>query len=496
MLTKIGGSGGLTSTVHNQSASTAHLFVSIGNSHMIGRVVAVGQSFDAKVWEYGVAATLEQPSFAMLDHIGDGQDDLSPMLTFSDDYIAANPDVERVVFISRAEGSSGFSDNEWAADQVPNNLSAVVTQHNDAKTALEALGYTVVTKSVHYHASRPDFDDSTPEQLAADIEAMIDYLRTSLNGVDATLPVIIGGGMTATQLAGRAENDLNFQAVFNGVNRRIPYTWNMDMINAQDGFTAGLPVAPFDGVHADHAGELTKGHLHYNALLNAVTNDKPNDPFQSLSSWADWKAFHDFRSGTGKDFSGNNNHAVQIDAVTNPALMKHDTLINDFAYVRDFAGAAGTDRYWSAGAVLGQSYTKAVFIRFNDFNTQGVMQDLTDGTRMFMSLGTNEFRCYHGSSLVNANFDASNITLDQYHLIALTYDAATTTMKSYLDGVLMNTNTGVANHSRTTPEAIGAQNLVGLRPFGGAMLFAAYSDEVMELSDVQALNTASQSLVV
>lgn len=471
--------------------TTVHLIVSIGNSHMIGRVVAQGETFNAKVWQYGVAQTLVQPEFAMLDHIGDGSNDLSPMLTFSDDYITANPSVGYVVFVPRAEGSSGFSDNEWAADQTPNNLSDVVTQHNNAKTALEAIGLTVITKSVHYHASRPDFDDNTPDQLAVDIDAMIDYLRTNLDGVDTTLPVIIGGGMTAGQLAGRATNDINFQSVYNGVNHRTPYTWNIDMINPQDGLTTGLPVLTFDGVHADHTGELTKGHLHYNALLNAVTNDKPNDPFQSLSSWADWKTFHDFRSGTGLDFSGNGNHAVQIDAV-NPALMRHDTLINDIAYIRP----DGTNRYWQTGAVLGQSYTKAVFIKFDDLSTQGVMQDIVGGTRMFLSSGTNAFRAYHNSSAVNANFANSNITIDQYHLIVVTYDASTTTMKSYLDGVLMNTNTSVANHSRTTPEAIGAQNLTGTGVFNGGMVFAAYSDEVMELADIQALNTASQSLII
>ena len=69
-------------------------------------------------------------------------------------------------------------------------------------------------------------------------------------------------------------------------------------------------------------------------------------------------------------------------------------------------------------------------------------------------------------------------------------------MRSYLDGVLMNTNTGVANHSRTTPEALGAQNLTGTGVFGGGMVFAAYSDVVLELSDIQALNAASQSLII
>jgi len=470
----------------------AHVFIPFGNSHKIGRVVAVGQSFNAKVWEWTQANVLAQPEFAMLDHIGDGQNDLSPMLSFADDYIAANPSVDRVVFVGNAEGSSGFVDNEWAADTVPNNLSVGVSRANAARAQLISEGYTVVMKAVSYHASRPDFDSNTHAQLQIDLDAMIDYIRANLTD-GANIPVLIGGGMTDSQLSGRAANDINFQSTFNGVKRRIPYTWNMDMINAQDGYTTGLPVIPFDGVHADHAGELTKGHLYFNASLNAQTNDKPNDPFQSLTSWATWKAFHDFRSGTPLDFSGNGNHATHQDAVTLPALFQHDALTNEIAFIRE---AGGNDRYLSAGAMLGASYTKAAFVKFSSLATQGIIQDHNDGTRMHLSSGTGILRCYHNSSSQKVYFPNTEIVLNQYHLVVLTYDAAGTTMKLYLDGVLKDTNASVANHSRTVPEAIGAQTHVNNGVLGGGMVLAAYSDTVMELADVQALNTAAQSLIV
>lgn len=493
MLMKIGGMGGIKTKTSSFTASqTAHLFLSIGNSHMIGRVLDQGEMFNAKVWQYDQSEVIIQPAEAALDHQGDDTNDLSPLLTFSDDYIVANPSIDRMVFVPYAESSSGFSDNEWAVDAIPNNLSVAVTRFNTVYAQLVSEGFTVVSVAALYHASRPDFDDNTQAQLEIDIAAMIAYLRANLTD-GANIPVIIGGGMTAGQLTGRADNDINFQSTFNGVNRRIPYTWNMDMINVQDDYTAGLPVDNYDGVHADHAGELTKGHLHYNALLNAQTNDKPNDPFESLTSWPDWKAFHDFRSGTGLDVSGNANHAVQIDAVTNPALMKHDATINDLAYIRD---AGGTDRYWQAGAMLGASYTKAVYVKFSSLGTQGLIQDHNDGTRMHLSAGTSVFRCYHGSSGTRVAFPSSLITLNEYQLIVLTYDASTTTMKLYLDGALMDTNTGVANHSRTVPEAIGAQTLTGTGKIGGGMVFAAYSDEVFDAAAVAALNVAAQSLLV
>ncbi|MGH1377312.1 MAG: LamG-like jellyroll fold domain-containing protein [Alphaproteobacteria bacterium] len=497
MLTKIGGRGCFVSTMHEQSPASqiVHLIISIGNSHMIGRVVAQGETFPTKVWEYGVAETLVQPPFAMLDHNGDGQNDLSPMLTFSEDYLAANSSIDRLVFIPNAQGSTGFSNNVWAADQVPNNLSEVVTRHNDAKAALEALGYTVVTRSVHYHASRPDFDSNTPEQLTDDIEAMITYLRANLDGVDATLPVIIGGGMTASQLAGRSADDVNFQSAFNGVKNRIPYTWNMDMINPQDGYETGLPVMPYDGVHADHAGELAKGHLHYNALLNALSNDKPNDPFESLSMWNDFVAFHDFRSGGGLDYSGNGNHLTLADAA-NPPLMVHDTATGGVDAIVSTNTNGAANRYWHMGVPLPDSYTKVIMVRFTDLDgTEGIFQNHDQGVRFFYTNGANEIRAYHDNSGVAVSISGNDINLGEWHTIAVTYDQATTTMSIYLDGVLKETNSGVAAHSGTVMEVVGAQNLVGQRPFRGDFVYAGYTASAMSQTQITELHDASQTLL-
>ncbi|PCJ99811.1 MAG: hypothetical protein COA45_03065 [Zetaproteobacteria bacterium] len=492
MLMKIGGVGGTQPAIIT-TVATAHMFLTIGNSHNIGRPTASGDTFDAKVYEWTQGNILVQPAAAMLDHQNDTVTDISPDLSFSADYIAANPIIDRLVFVPHAQGSTGFSDNSWSADTVPNDLSVAVTRFNAAHAQLIADGYTVMVGGAFFHANRPDFDDNSHLQYQIDIDDMVAYLRANLtDGVN--IPVIIGGGMTKTQLDARAlSKDLNFQATADGTQHRVAYTGTYDWINSPryGKSYAGLPVVTTDGVHANRLGVIEQGQLRYDALLRAQLNASPSEPFQSLASWGSWKAFHDFRSGTGLDMTGNGNHATQQDAVAT-ADMIYDPVVQSMAFIR---AAGGTDKYFSAGAMLGASYTKAALVKFSSLSTQGVMQDHNDGTRMHLSSGTGVFRSYHNSSSQKVAFPNTDIVLGKYHLIVLTYDAATTTMKLYLDGILKDTNASVANHTRTTFEAIGAQTHVNNGVLGGGMVFAAFSDTVMSLANVQALNISAQGLV-
>ncbi len=479
------------------AGQTAHMFLDIGNSHEIGRATAdAGDAFDAKVYQWTQAGALEQPPAAMLDHQNDVPTDISPSLSFSDAYIARNPAVTRVVHVPHAQGSTGFSGGQWAADDVPNDLSEAVARFNAAHAQLISDGFTVTVVGAFYHANRPDFDNNTIPQLQVDIDAMIDYLRANITG-GANLPVIIGGGMTQTQLTARnIPNDLGFQGVMDGSYIRKANVGSYDWINQRFGSTLpGLPVMTDDGVHADRAGTLTQGELMDTALIRAQANSAPNDPFQSLASFSTWDGFHDFRSGTGLDFSGNGNDLIQADAVTNLALTKFDTSnANTFVFDRD---DGDTDRYWHVGAPLGASYTKAIMLRFDDLNaTEGIWQNVSDGTRFFYTVGSNEIRAYHDTSSIRVTISGNSITLNKWHLIVITYDEPTTTMRAYLDGVLIDTNTNVAAHPAVVNEALGAQNLSGLRPFRGGMLFAAYADTVIDQTAITALNTAAQSLLI
>ncbi len=478
-------------------SQTAHLFLDIGNSHEIGRATALGtDAFDDKVYQWTQAGALEQPAAAMLDHQNDVPTDISPSLSFSDAYITRNPEVTRIVHVPHAQGSTGFSGGQWASDDVPNDLSQAVTRFNAAHAALVADGFTVTSSAVFYHANRPDFDNNTIPQLQVDIDAMIDYLRANLTD-GANIPVIIGGGMTQTQLTSRAiENDLGFQGVMDGSYIRKTNVGSYDWINQRYGSNnAGLPAQTDDGVHVDRLGTITQGGLMDEALIRAQANTAPNDPFESLASWSEWDGFHDFRSGTGLDFSGNGNDLIQADAVTNLALTKFDTSnANTFVFDRD---DGDTDRYWHVGAPLGASYTKAVMLRFDDLGaTEGIWQNSDQGTRFFYTVGSNEIRAYHDSSSQRVTISGDDITLNQWHMIVVTYDEPTTTMRIYLDGVLIDTNTNVAAHPAVVNEALGAQNLTAQRPFRGGMLFAAYADTVIDQTAITSLNTAAQSILV
>ncbi|MBL4761297.1 MAG: hypothetical protein JKY93_01190, partial [Gammaproteobacteria bacterium] len=497
MLMKIGGIGlgGRVIGSSEPAGQTAHIFLTIGNSHNIGRPTASGDTFDAKVWEWTQGDALAQPAAAMLDHQNDTTTDISPDLSFSADYIAANPTIDRLVFVPHARGSTGFSDNAWSADTVPNDLSSAVTRFNAAYAQLIADGYTVTVGGAFWHANRPDFDSNSHEQYQIDIDAMAAYLRANLTD-GANIKFAIGAGMTKVQLDGRGlSKDLNFQAIVDGTQHRVAYTGTYDWINSpRYGKTyAGLPVQTTDGVHADRLGVIEQGHLRYDALLRAQANTKPSDPFQSLASWSDWKAFHDFRTGTGLDMTGNGFHAAQADAVTNTANMKYDTVTRSMVYDRIAADVA---RYFHAGVQLGASYTKALFLRFDDLSaTIGIFQNHDEGVRFFYTVGSNEIRAYHSSSSARVDISGNDIILGKWHSLVVTYDEPTTTMKIYLDGVLKGTNAAVAAHPAVVNEAIGAQNLVGLRGFRGAMMYAAHSYSAMDQTAITALNTVSQNLV-
>ncbi len=488
MLMKIGGMGGAQPAVSNSSAPTAHLFLIIGNSHSIGRDAALGGDlFPANVWQWTQGNVLAQPAAAMLDHIDDVATDFTPDISFSQDYAVANPAVDRIVFVPHAGGTTGFVTGEWAYTDTPNLLSAAVTRYNAAYAQLVGDGFAVTAAGVFYHNANLDYDSSDYDTHQNDIDGLIAYLRANLIG-GASVPLVIGGGMNNTQLSVRVTNDALFQANLLGAEYRNVGVASYDTINPRYGYSAGLPVGQSDSIHADRAGDIIKGHLRYNALLRAAVNTAPNDPFQSLSRWTNWDAFIDFRSGTGRDMTGNDNHTTRIGV----PLIRFDAVTEQLVYDRP----GGSDRYMRAGSTLGVSYTKTVFVKFDTLVTQGLMMDSNGETRFFLSNSANQVRAYHSSSSDRVNFSRGDLTSGQYYLITVTYDSASTTMKIYLDGVLKDTNTSVGVHSLSGGEYIGAQNGVAGNPLDGDIIFAAYSDVVFDGSAVSALNTAAQELVV
>ncbi len=470
----------------------AHLFLSIGNSHDIGRDDALGGDiFPAKVWQWTQGGIFTQPVAAQLDHVDENSDEYAVDISFTQDYLAANPSINRLVMVPNADRSTGMVSGHWSfqPSDHPNLLTDSVVRYNAAYAQLVSDGFAVTTAGVFYHNANPDYSDSDYDTHREDIDGLIAYLRANLIG-GADIAIVIGGGMNNQQFSGRTTNDALFQANLLGVEYRNIGVASYDTINPRYGYSDNLPVAnkAGDGIHSDRAGDITKGHLRYNSLLRAAVNAEPNAPFSNLASWAGWDAFIDFRSGTGRDMTGNGNHLIR----NGVPLIRFEGITQQLVFDRP----SGSSRYYRAGSTTGVSYTKSVFIKFDTLDTQGLMQDSDNGTRFFLTSSGNELRAYHTSSSDRVDFPRGDLATGQYYLITVTYDSASTTMKIYLDGVLKDTNTSVGAHSLSGGEYIGAQNGSGAGKMEADMAFVGYRSTVMTLTEIQDLNTAAQSLIV
>jgi hypothetical protein len=110
----------------------------------------------------------------------------------------------------------------------------------------------------------------------------------------------------------------------------------------------------------------------------------------------------------------------------------------------------GTSQYVNIGTPLSNntSYTKEAWVYVT--STTGSRNIISSSNSPFW-LNAGQLSAGHGGS-TNQVVDPATITTNKWTHVAVTYDAATTTMRLYRDGTLVNTNTGVASNyaSQTT----------------------------------------------
>src|SRR5438128_1532181 len=99
----------------------------------------------------------------------------------------------------------------------------------------------------------------------------------------------------------------------------------------------------------------------------------------------------------------------------------------------------GTNQYISIGTPLSNntSYTKEAWIYVT---TSGSSRNIISSTNAPFWLNAGFLNAGHGGNFSQVA-DPTIITLNKWTHVAVTYDAATTTMKLYRDGVLVNTAT-------------------------------------------------------
>jgi hypothetical protein len=479
---------------------TAHLILTIGNSHDIGRDNAnVGDVFHTKVWQWTQAGALAKPAAAMLDHVDAVATDYSPDVTFAADYIAANSGIDRLVFVPHAKGGTGFADamegsGNWSVDTTPNRLTEAVSRYNAASAALVTAGFTVVHAGTIFYNANPDYNLSTWDAHRDQIDRFVAYLRSHLTGYTASIPIVIGGGMNNTEFSGRPINDALFQANLNGTHKRLNSVGTFDTINPRYGYSTGLPVPQVDSFHATRAGDITVGHLRYQALVRATANTNFKAPFGTLSFASSLRGFWDFRTGTPRDMSGTGNHLVRFG--TNPPLYRVDSQIDQLAWIRP---TGSTTRVHQLPMALPASYTIAVYVKLDDLTAAIAFLQKSDGAaanqhRLQYSASNSDVRAGHGATANSVTFASSVLDTTDYHLVTLTYDAATTTMKLGHNGSVLSTNAAVPAHASTSGSYLGAATAGAGNPLIGKMAFAMVANRALTNAEISELWTSANSL--
>lgn len=136
----------------------------------------------------------------------------------------------------------------------------------------------------------------------------------------------------------------------------------------------------------------------------------------------------------------------------------------------DFDGA---DDYVSCGNILPISYTKEAWIYVKSLNSQNniISGGDSDGLHAFwIPNSSGKLSAGHNGDWYAVE-DSAPLSINTWHHVAVTYDAATTTLKLYKDGQLRSTNTDV--------EPVDAGNRVRLGAFNDAAnSFTGTMDEV------------------
>ena len=170
-----------------------------------------------------------------------------------------------------------------------NNLSKLKDKVNAAYSAALAAGWSNIDVHFVWMNSKPDIDNNNQSGTTLSSQAFTvaenyvnralaarDYLIANCSCFSLLKATTMNCAVTLTQVNAETTNYYPMIAAVNGLKFQRAGFGRADVINAWGGaYDAGLPVAPFDGTHANRAGELTKGHLLAAALVDAEANTDP-----------------------------------------------------------------------------------------------------------------------------------------------------------------------------------------------------------------------------
>jgi len=483
------------------AAPTALLVAQFGNSRSIGRDSASGDAWAANVREWTQAGALAVPANTVLDVAdtsGNTQaTDLSPALPFAADVNTLAPsDYDLIVFVGEGEGSTGWSDSTWDSDGVPNRLSTLKDRWNAAHAHLTGLGYTIEPLFSFYIAN-PDTTSSTFAEIRNDGVEFAAYIRANCTGATSA-PVIFGGGQADAEYTSTTSPNVNNNAVFATLGQMLNYGESFSIREDRYGLGGTWPLTNFDGTHLSRANTIVQGRLMYEAWQRAKLRTSWN-PYSGLSFFANLDAGYDFDIGAGYDLTGNNN-SLTLQG-TNDPLVRYDSGLGRYVFDRP----SGTGRVWkfptSVVPPAAGSYTRVVLVKFDSLaTTQALLEDQDTATTaanrtLFRhALSTTNIVAGHGTAS-SVNFPNSLLTVGQWAMLAVTYDAPTTTMQLTLNAAVPGsgapTSSAVSANSAPYYGILGGASLAGAtaNAFTGDIALAMVFDKALSSSELAELKT-------
>jgi len=237
-----------------------HIIVFAGQSNMIGRdTFDGGTTHPQKVIQYNQAGEFVAATNP-LDHVNPQAGDMGLDITFTQDYLANNPNVVELIVIPCAQGGTGFNGNDWN----PGNslYEAMVTRVNEVVAARP----DAILKAFLWHQG--ESDKNSQGGYVSDWIAMMADATARINGLTEETPVVVGGIFSNDAAADNMSQKLA------GIAQARPYTNFVDVTD----------LTSYDNLHFDDASTRVLGSRY----AAAVEVAKDQSSIAEVGAQAHW----------------------------------------------------------------------------------------------------------------------------------------------------------------------------------------------------------------
>ncbi len=242
------GTGSNSNEPAGTPAGVVHVFLLAGQSNMLGRPLYDSLG-DYPSNAYDWTGSDYQLATSPLTNAGAG--DMGLTITFVEDYLAANTDVDAVALVQMAVGGTGFNTsfgNNW--NKGDTEYEAAIVEFNQALSDYD----THTLAGFLWHQGERDEAAMTDSEYEIAQDQMISDMRSDVTAASSSTPFVVGEISTDYSSTRRA-------SISDTVNR-VAYT----------GAASSAALTTYDSVHFNAASLRTLGSLYEDAFANALVN--------------------------------------------------------------------------------------------------------------------------------------------------------------------------------------------------------------------------------